>query len=79
MNAEPPSSPWLSPVDLATYIRCLKADGTPSPDGARMWARRHGVVPAHRGRRLLYARADVDAALTGALHTVYGRTKRRAS
>lgn len=72
-------SPWLSPVELATYIRCLKADGTPSSDGARMWARRHRVIPAHRGRRLLYARADVDAALVGGPHVLYAKAKRRAS
>jgi len=69
-----PASPWLTPIELAIYIRCLKADGvTPSVDGARMWAKREGVIAAHRGRRVLYARADVEAALTGGLHLVYGR------
>jgi hypothetical protein len=66
-------SPWLSVIELAIYIRALKADGSPSADAARMWARRHGVVPGHRGRRVLYARADVEAALTGGLHLLYGR------
>jgi hypothetical protein len=69
----PALSPWLSVVELAIYIRALKVDGAPSPDAARMWAKRHGVVPGHRGRRVLYARADVEAALTGGLHLVYGR------
>ncbi len=59
------TSPWLSLIELAVYVRALKADGAPSPDAARMWARRHGVIPAHRGRRVLFARADVDAALMG--------------
>ena len=56
-------SPWLSLVELAAYVRCLKADGTPSADGARQWAKRHGVRAGHRGRRVLYARADVDLAI----------------
>jgi hypothetical protein len=79
MSGEAAASPWLSLVELAVYIRCLKADGSPSADGARMWAKRHGVVSGHRGRCVLYARVDVEAALTGGLHAVYGKTKRRAS
>ena len=75
MNAPAPAaSPWLSLVELAVYIRALKAsDGAPSPDAARKWARRHGVMAAHRGRRLLFARADVDEALTGIRPRLFGR------
>ncbi len=60
-------SPWLSLEELAVYTRCLKADGSPSLDGARMWAKRNGVIAGHRGRRVVYAKVDVDAALTGGL------------
>jgi hypothetical protein len=66
-------SPWLSAEELAVYVRCLSHEGAPSAEAARKWAKRHGVVAAHRGRCVLYARADVEAALTGGLRLVHGR------
>jgi hypothetical protein len=51
------SSPWLDSADGAELVRC------PSRKAFRAWARRAGIIPVHRGTRVLYAKRDVDAAL----------------
>jgi glutamine synthetase len=57
-------SPWLDSERLAVHLSMYRKDtGTPYAENARKWAARNGIVPAHRGRKPLYARADVDAVL----------------
>lgn len=50
-------SPWMTSADGAVLVCC------PTRKAFRMWAQRSGIIPIHRGRVLLYARADVQAAL----------------
>jgi hypothetical protein len=50
-------SPWLDSQEAADLVRC------PTRRAFREWARRAGIVPVHRGTRVLYAKRDVDAAL----------------
>lgn len=49
--------PWLSALHAAEYLDC------PSIQAFYMWYRRHRIVPAKRGRSLLFARADLDRAI----------------
>jgi hypothetical protein len=65
-------SPWLNSSGLADYI------GAPTAKAARMWALRHGVVAVHRDRRVLYARADVEAVLLRAREADLARLRRAA-
>jgi hypothetical protein len=51
------TSPWLDSLQAAEQY-CA-----PNRRAFRAWARRAGIVPVHRGTRLLYAKRDVDAAL----------------
>ena len=56
-------SPWLDSLELGDYLRYTGTEAQ-RRDAAVKWARRHHVIPAHRGRRLLYSRRDVDQVLT---------------
>ncbi len=60
--AEAPASqitfgPWLNTDSAALYL------DFPSINAFRKWARKAGVVGVRRGRRLLFAKHDLDAAL----------------
>jgi hypothetical protein len=48
---------WFTSVQAAAYVGC------PTVEAFRLWARRHGVPCAHRGRRLLFHPRDLDAAV----------------
>lgn len=50
-------SPWMTSAEGADYVR------KPTPAAFRVWAMRRGIVPVHAGRKCLYARADVAAAI----------------
>lgn len=50
-------SPWMTSAEGADLVRC------PTRKAFRMWAQRAGIIPVHRGRVVLYARADVAGAL----------------
>lgn len=55
---------WLTSKSLAAY---LDFDGRLARKAAREFARTHGITSAHRGRTVLYLKADVDRAI-GAGH-----------
>lgn len=48
---------FLSTDDAARFV------GSPTRAAFRMWAKRAGLVPAHRGRRLVFSRRDLKAEL----------------
>lgn len=53
--------PYFGTAAGAAYV------DSPSPAAFRMWLRRHGIATMRRGRRVLVARRDLDAAI-GASH-----------
>lgn len=60
----PARSPWMNSEELREYLR------KPTLDAARIWARRRRIVPVRAGGTLLYARADVEKALTPAVNRI---------
>jgi len=58
-------SVWMNAKTAAAYLDMTDCK---EPDEAfRVWAKRHGVPTARRGKRVLYQRRDIDRAI-GALH-----------
>ena len=66
------TSPYLSTLDVAHYLRFLRPDGSVNQRAAWLWIVRH-IPPERqikRGRAVLIHKDDLDAALT----TKAGRT-----
>lgn len=57
------TSPFLRSEEAAEYLRFVQPDGTPAIHELRVWAQRYGVRAFRRGRRLLFDRAELDAAI----------------
>jgi len=54
---------YLTPAEASIYLRFDTADAF------RKFANRHGIPRAHRGRRVLYLRRDLDRLVTGQART----------
>lgn len=66
----------MTSLEGAIYVRCLsRTTGDPSREAFLAWAKRRGLIPVYRGRTVLFAKRDIDAALN--LHVVEA-AKRRA-
>jgi hypothetical protein len=62
-NAGQYAGPWFSAPTAAKY---LDFQGQAPVKAFRQWARRHGVATAHRGRCVLFAKADLLVAIGAA-------------
>jgi hypothetical protein len=49
--------PWLTAAEAASHVRSA------SVKAFYEWAKRHCLVPRHKGRQLLFDRRDLDRAL----------------
>lgn len=58
-------SVWMNAKTAAAYLDC--SDCREPAEAFRVWAKRHGVLTARRGSRVLYSRTDIDRAI-GAAH-----------
>lgn len=57
MSAYDFTKPFFNTETATAYV------DAPSVRAFRAWAKRHGVASGHRGRRLMFARVDLDRAL----------------
>lgn len=53
--------PWLSAQSAAKFLDF--SDCREPVEAFRAWAKRHGVCAAHRGSKLIYAKADLLRAI----------------
>ena len=69
-----PVSPYLTAAEAATYLRIVKADGTPNVGAFYTFRYRSKLKAFRRGGKLLFRQRDLDAVLEEERPTKLRRT-----